>query len=205
MKIPNQFVIGLTGSIGMGKSTTADMFRTLGVAVWDADHSVHHLYSSSTQAIEAISNLCPAATVSGIVDRDVLTSWIKSTPDGLKQIEAVIHPLLAKNRQEFLESNPGKIVVLDVPLLFETGLYKNVDCVVVVSAPADVQRKRVLGRPNMTSERFEQILSKQLPDTDKRERADFVIETTSLETAQADVKKLLNLIRSKVTEEMPNA
>lgn len=198
-------VIGLTGSIGMGKTTTAQMFKSAGVPVWDADSTVHRLYSSDAAAINAISKICPAATVDGTVDREVLKDWIKTTPTGLRQLEQIVHPLVAKDRQGFLDTNPAQIVVLDVPLLFETGLNKTVDIVVVVSAPAEVQRQRVLARPNMDAAQFEAILAKQTPDADKRAGADFVIDTTSLDEAQAGVQTLLAAVRADQTQENPHA
>jgi dephospho-CoA kinase len=194
-------VIGLTGSIGMGKTTTAKMFLAAGIPVWDADNVVHRLYSNDKIAISAISKICPKATMTGVVDREALKVWLKSTPNGFSQLEAIIHPLVKQDRQAFLETNQAKIVVLDVPLLFETGLAKIVDYVVVVSAPAEMQRQRVLARPDITSEQFELILAKQVPDAEKRAGADFVIETTSLEVAEAAVQKVLTQIRTNTPQE----
>jgi dephospho-CoA kinase len=189
----------------MGKSTTAEMFKAAGVPVWDADSTVHRLYSSDARTVEAISKICPKATTSGTVDREDLKDWIKATPTGLKQLEQIVHPLVAQDRQEFLETNPAEIVVLDVPLLFETGLNASVDFVVVVSVPASVQRDRVLARPNMTEAQFKTILAKQTPDADKRARADFVIDTSSIDVAKAAVQEILNTIRSNQSQETSDA
>jgi dephospho-CoA kinase len=198
-------VIGLTGSIGMGKTTTAEMFKSAGVPVWDADSTVHRLYSQDAATIAAISEICPDATKTGNVDREILKDWIKTTPDGLTQLELIVHPRVAQDRKTFLETNPAQIVVLDVPLLFETGLFKDVDVVVVVSAPADIQRQRVLARPNMNEAQFNAILAKQMPDVDKRARADFIIDTTSLGVAEAAVQEILVTIRADQTQENPHA
>lgn len=198
-------MIGLTGSIGMGKTTTAQMFKSAGVPVWDADSTVHRLYSTDANAINAIAKICPDATKTGVVDREVLKDWIKATPTALRQIEQIIHPLVAQDRQTFLETNPAQIVVLDVPLLYETGLNKSVDVVVVVSTSPEIQRARVLSRPNMNTAQFETILAKQTPDADKRAGADFVIDTTSLDAAQAGVQTLLATLRAAKTQENPHA
>lgn len=189
----------------MGKSTTAEMFKAEGVPVWDADSTVHKLYSSDAGTIEAISKICPKATTTGIVDREILKGWIKETPMGLRQLEQIVHPLVAQDRQNFLETNPAQIIVLDVPLLFETGLNTSVDLVVVVTVSADVQRARVLARPNMTVAQFESILAKQTPDADKRAQADFVIDTSSIDVAKAAVQEILNSVQSNQPQETPDA
>ncbi|WP_372604475.1 dephospho-CoA kinase [Actibacterium sp.] len=196
MKKP--FLLGLTGSIGMGKSTTAAMFAEAGVPVWDADAAVHRLYGAGGAAVEPMRALHPAAIIDGAVSRAVLKNWIASDPTALKQIEAVIHPLVARDRADFIADNAGAgIVVLDVPLLFETGAAGAMDAVVVVSAPPEVQRARVLERGTMTEAEFETILAKQTPDSEKRARADFIIETTSPEAARAAVNGILAKIRGE--------
>lgn len=199
MTTARPIVIGLTGSIGMGKTTTAEMFKSAGVPVWDADSTVHRLYSQDAETIAEIAKICPDATRSGTVDREILKDWIKVTPDGLIQLEQIVHPSVAQDRQNFLETNPAEIVVLDVPLLFETGLYKSVDVIAVVSVPADIQRQRVLARSNMSEAQFEAILAKQTPDADKRARADFIIDTTTLDAAKAAVHKVLKTIRTDLS------
>ena len=171
-------LIGLTGSIGMGKSTTAAMFADLGVAVWDADAAVHRLYGFGGAGTKAIEALAPDAVQNGQVDRARLSAWIAEDPNRLKTIESVIHPLVAADRADFIDAASSDVVLLDIPLLFEGGGEKHVDQVVVVTAPAEVQRARVLERPGMTEEAFETILAKQVPDSIKREKADHLIDTS---------------------------
>ena len=192
------FIIGLTGSIGMGKSTTAQMFVALGIPVWDADAAVHRMYGPGGAAVEPLGSLYPAAIVDGAVSRDRLKDWIRSEPTALTQIEAIVHPLVTKDRQRFLDGADAPMVLVDVPLLFETEVQNRVDHVVVVSAPFDVQKARVLARPGMTEERFTYILSQQMPDVEKRARADTVIETTGLDDTRAQVESLLAKLRSKL-------
>lgn len=188
-------VIGLTGSVGMGKSTTAAMFADAGIAVWDADAAVHRLYAPGGLAVEPIGALRPEAVKNGAVDREALKAWIKSDPDALAKIEAVVHPLVAADRAAFIENTKTDIVVLDIPLLFEIGAVNEVDIVVVVTAPEELQRKRVLERDRMDVATFETILSKQMPDADKRARADYVIETVDMDATRAQVEKVINAVR----------
>ncbi len=183
------FVLGLTGSIGMGKSTTAQMFRDLGVPVWDADAAVHRLYSADGAAVGPVGALCPDAVASGSVDRGVLKEWLAQDPSRLAPLEAVVHPLVAADRAAFITETDAPLVVLDIPLLLEAGA--QVDAVLVVSAPPDVQRARVLTRAGMTDAQLDLILARQLPDTEKRARADYVIETTDMDSARAQVAALV--------------
>lgn len=191
--------LGLTGSIGMGKSTVAKMFAAEGAALWDADAAVHRLYAKGGAGAEAIAALAPKAVTAGAVDRAALRTEILADQSLLKQVEAVIHPLVAQDRAEAIASarasGAGEIV-LDIPLIFETGAAGAFDAVIVVSAPPDVQRARVLARPGMTKEAFEAILAKQVPDAEKRAKADFVIDTNlSLEDTATQVRDVLNHIR----------
>jgi dephospho-CoA kinase len=192
----SRLVLGLTGSIGMGKSTTAGMFRDQGVPVWDADAAVHRLYGPGAPGAEAISRIVPAAVTPEGVDRSVLKAAIAETPDLLQAIEAAIHPLVAADRQAFLDRHADAgIVMLDIPLLFETGGEDMVDRVIVVSTDPSEQRRRVLSRPGMDDATFERLLARQVPDAIKRARADHVIPTDTLETARAAVKELLTSLR----------
>lgn len=193
------FLLGLTGSIGMGKTTTTAMFAAEGVPVWDADATVHRLYARGGAGVAAIAALRPEAIVGGAVDRTRLKDWIAADPAALARIEAAIHPLVAADRAAFVEraalSGAG-LVLLDIPLLFETGADATVDATLVVTAPAEVQRARVLARPGMTEAQLATILARQMPDAEKRARATHVIETLTLEQARADVRRLIGRIRA---------
>lgn len=191
------FILGLTGSIGMGKSTTARMFADEGLPVWDADATVHRLYQPGQPAALAIGALFPAAIdPDGQVNRATLRAMIQADPTTLDRLNAAVHPIVAADRAAFLEANKtAEILLLDVPLLYEIGLDKACDAVAVVSAPADVQRDRVRSRGQMTEAEFQTILARQLPDAEKRKRASYIIPTTSLEAAAQAVKEVLADIR----------
>ncbi len=188
------FIVGLTGSIGMGKTETAKMFARLGVPVYDADAAVYALYAKGGAAVAAIEDTFPGTVADGAVDRAALMQRLRGDEAAFKRLEAIVHPLVLEARWTFLEeavAHGEKVVVLDIPLLFETGGGKDMDAIIVVSAPAEVQRKRVLGRPGMSVEKFEAILARQVPDAEKRAKADFIIETDKgLEQAFQDVKTI---------------
>jgi dephospho-CoA kinase len=172
-------ILGLTGSIGMGKSTTAKLFEEAGVPVYDADASVHRLYEG--EAAPAIEAAFPGTTVDGKVDRNRLSAKVVHDAAAMKLLEQIVHPMLGASRQKFLdqaERSGAPVVVVDVPLLFETGGEKRVDAVVVVTSTPEIQRERILARDNMTGEKLDAILARQLPDAEKRKRADFVVDTS---------------------------
>ena len=186
------FVLGLTGSIGMGKSATTDIFRRLGVPVHDADAAVHRLYGG--RAAPLIEKAFPRTVAGGVVNRARLGATVLSDPARLRELEAIVHPLVRGEEESFLErvSSLSPIAVLDIPLLFETGGETRCDAVLVVTAPAWVQRQRVLARPGMTEEKFNAILAKQMPDMDKRARAHFLVDTSrGFISAEAQVKSVL--------------
>lgn len=191
--------IGLTGSIGMGKSTTAQMFRDAGAPVLDSDQIVHDLYRGA--AVAPIEAAFPGVAVEGAVDRGRLAERVLGDPQALKRLEDIVHPLVWAARDQFLkdcEARGERIVVYDVPLLFETGAEKSVEVIVVVSAPEDVQSARVLARPGMTAEKFAAILAKQIPDAEKRARADFVVRTDQgLDAARAQVQDILRKLEER--------
>lgn len=191
------FLLGLTGSIGMGKSTTAQMFRDEGVPVWDADATVHKLYASGGAAVPEIHKRFPEAIIDGSVSREALKALIAADPEVLRQIEEIVHPLVAADRAEFLMRHSNTLVLLDIPLLYETKADLWLDAVVVVTAPFDVQRSRVLDRGTMTEAQFEMILSKQMPDAEKRARADYTIETVSMDAARSAVRKLVQHMKGQ--------
>lgn len=194
-------VLGLTGSIGMGKSTTAAMFADLGVPVWDADAAVHRLYAPGAPGSAALAGLVPEAVGAAGIDRGRLRAAIMAEPGLLAQVEGAIHPLVAADRTDFLDRARAEghpLVLCDIPLLYETGAERWLDRVAVVTAPADVQRARVLERPGMTEEAFAAILAKQLPDAEKRKRADFVIDTGhGVEPVRRQVARIVAELRGK--------
>ncbi len=193
--------VGLTGSIGMGKSQTAELFAEQGLPVYDADAEVHRLYGPGGAAVPLIREAFPEAVVEGRVDRQKLAAVVLSDPEALRRLERLIHPLVHRAEQEAVaraEREGADMIVLDIPLLFEKKREGEVDVIVVVSAPADVQRQRVLERPGMTADKFEAILSKQVPDAEKRRRADFVIETDQgLDHARAQVRNVIAALRRR--------
>lgn len=192
-------VIGLTGSIGMGKSAVAARLRTLGVGVCDADAEVHKLYEGA--AVAPIETAFPGTTSAGKVDRQKLAQALLSSPEKFKQLEAIVHPLVFEAERTFLRVEAARgasLAVLEIPLLLETGGERRVDCVIVVSAPSEAQRARVLARPGMTAEKLDQLLARQMPDAEKRKRADFVVDTggTHAET-DAQVDKIVESLQSR--------
>ncbi|MDF1679878.1 dephospho-CoA kinase [Ponticaulis sp.] len=193
--------LGLTGSIGMGKSATAQLFRDEGVPVYDADAAVHRIYEPGGSAVEAIAVEFPHAIEDGRVNRAALREIVIDDADLLKKLESIVHPLVGETQQEFrkhAEDSGADIAVLDIPLLFETGGNERVDYVAVVTAPADIQRQRVMAREGMTEAILEAILAKQTPDAEKRARADFIINTViDIDYAREQVRSLLSAIRRK--------
>ena len=191
-------VLGLTGSIGMGKSTTARFFAEEGVPVLDADAVVHALYDG--EAVAAIEAAFPGTSKDGRIDREELSRRVVGDPAALKRLESIVHPLVRAAQARFLadaERSGAPVAVLDVPLLFETGGDQRVDAVVVVSAPADVQRARTLDRAGMTAEKFDALMQKQMPDAEKRRRADFIVDTSqSFDSARAQVRAILAAVRA---------
>ncbi len=192
------FLLGLTGSIGMGKSTTAKMFAEEGCAVWDADAAVHRLYAKGGAAVAPMQAEFPAAIVEGAVSREALKEAIAADPTALPRIEAIVHPLVAEDRATFLADAESDIAVLDIPLLFETGGDAAMDAVACVTIPDDVQRDRVLARGTMTEAQFDAIRAKQMPAKEKCARSDYVIETDTLDHARAQVRAVIRDIREKL-------
>jgi dephospho-CoA kinase len=196
-KAPNgetqMIILGLTGSIGMGKSTTAQLFAEAGVPVYDADAAVHRLYEG--EAAPAIEAAFPGTTADGKVDRTKLSAQVVHDPAAIRRLEQIVHPMLGASRQKFFhdaEQSGAPVAVVDVPLLFETGGEKRVDAVVVVTTTPEIQRQRILARDNMTSEKLDAILARQLPDAEKRRRADFVVDTShGLDPVRARIRDIL--------------
>jgi dephospho-CoA kinase len=189
------FRLGLTGSIGMGKSTTAQMFRDLGVPVWDADATVHRLYAPGGAAVAPVSAAIPDVVIDGAISRDRLKLALKTDPNLLVRLESIVHPLVAEDRRGFIAANAdAPLIVLDIPLLFETGGQAGVDAVAVVTTDTERQKTRVMARPGMTQDLFDQILARQMPDAQKRDLADYIIETNTLEQARARVSELVQML-----------
>jgi dephospho-CoA kinase len=187
-------ILGLTGSIGMGKSTTAKLFAEAGVPVYDADATVHALYEG--EAAPSIEAAFPGTTVDGKVDRARLSARVVPDPSAMQQLEGIVHPMLGASRQKFLreaEQSGAPVAVVDVPLLYETGGEKRVDAVVVVTTTPEIQRQRILARDNMTGEKLDAILARQLPDAEKKKRADFVVDTShGLDPVRARIRDILD-------------
>ena len=189
------FRLGLTGSIAMGKSTTARLFREAGVPVWDADEAVHRLYARDGAAVAPLAALTPGAIRDGAVDRAALKSAIADDPGLIARIEAIVHPLVRADREAFVAAQDAPVVVLDIPLLYETGGAADCDAVAVVTTDAKTQRARAMERPGMTQAHLDMILAKQVPDAEKRARADYVIDTShGLEPVRAQVQTILETI-----------
>jgi dephospho-CoA kinase len=190
------FILGLTGSLGMGKSTTAGFFAEAGVPVHDADAVVHRLYEG--EAVAAIEAAFPGTTTSGKVDRSKLAARVLDDPDALRRLEAIVHPLVRAAEARFLadaRARGADVVLLDIPLLLETASDQRVDAIVVASAPSAVQRQRVLERPGMTQEKFDALLARQIPDSEKRRRGDFVVDTSrGFDAARAQVREILRAV-----------
>lgn len=194
------FALGLTGSIGMGKSTTAHLFAQEGCAVWDADAAVHRLYAAGGAAVAPIRAAFPEAIENGAVSRDALKRIISADPTALKRIESIVHPLVARDREAFRQAARSDILVFDIPLLFETGGDAQMDAVACVSIPPDEQKRRVMARGTMTEAQFEQIRAKQMPNDEKCARSDFVIVTDTLDHARAQVQDVVRQIRAGLAD-----
>ena len=198
--------VGLTGSIGMGKSETAKMFAALGVPVYDADAAVHRLYSQGGAAVAPLASAFPGVVKDGAVDRAELSKHVTGNPEATQRLQAIVYPLMAGERRKFLEdAAAADIVVFDIPLLFETRGEANMDAVVVVSAPSHIQRERVLARPGMTQEKFDYLHSRQMPDEEKRAKAHFVVVTDKgLEHAFEQVKMIVAELKHRRAKEQPS-
>lgn len=195
------FLLGLTGSIGMGKSQTAKMFAQLGLPVYDADAAVHAVYGPGGEAVAPIAEAFPGCVKDGQVDRSALALFVVGNAAALAQLEAIVHPIVGEKQKAFIEQaarQGADIVVLDIPLLYETKTQDRLDAVVVVSAPEALQRERVLSREGMTTEKLDRILARQMPDAQKRAQADFVVDTgQGLAHAEAQVRKIVAEIRAR--------
>jgi len=201
MSLNRTVLLGLTGSIGMGKSTTAAMFLKLGIPVWDADSTVHKLYAKNGAAVRFFKQEFPSSVLNGEVSRAILKNLIKEDINNLKKIEKIVHPLVAKDRLAFIENFKKyntPLIVLDIPLLFETGFYKLVDYIAVVTVDYTTQKKRVLDRESMTEEMFTQILNKQLSNEEKKRKADFIILTKTIEDAENKVQEIIAQLQRPV-------
>lgn len=194
------FLLGLTGSIGMGKSTTAKLFAEAGCAVWDADAAVHRMYSKGGAAVAALAEALPDAVVDGEVSRDQLKKMIGRDAEVLKTLEKIVHPLVGEDRAQFIKKATADIVVLDIPLLFETGGNRAMDAVVCVSVSPEIQKERVMARGTMTAEQFEQIRAKQMPNDEKCAQSDFVVVTDTLEHAREQVNDIVATIRKGLSD-----
>ncbi|QYX56989.1 dephospho-CoA kinase [Roseovarius sp. SCSIO 43702] len=194
------FLLGLTGSIGMGKSTTARMFRDAGCDVWDADVAVHRLYARGGEAVAPVADAFPGAVTDGAVSREELRRIIARDESALPRLEEIVHPLVAEDREKFIRTAQADIVVLDVPLLFENGMDEMMDAVVVVSTSPEAQRARVMERDGMSEESFKRLLAKQMPDREKRERADFIVITDTIDHARSQVNDIVAAIRKELED-----
>ena len=196
-------IVGLTGSIGMGKSTTADMFRAAGIRVNNADEVVHQLYSG--EAVPLVEAAFPGTTIAGVIDRQILSRKLAANPEKFKTLEKIVHPLVRAKEIDFIQNarrQGDDFVVLDIPLLFETGDLSRIDKIIVVTCPPEVQRQRVLQRPNMTEDKFELILSRQVPDMEKRAKADYIIDTgNGIDSARQQVAAIIKDLRSSPDRE----
>lgn len=192
------YLLGLTGSIGMGKSTTAGMFRDEAIPVWDADVVVHRLYAKNGAAVAPMAEVFPASIVDGAISRDILKRLIANDPSAFSKIEGIVHPLVAQDRADFIAGNQDPILLFDIPLLFETGADHWLSGVLVVTAPADIQKKRVMARPGMTEEQFNLIRDRQMPNDQKVAKADFIIETLTLTDTKAAVERLIAQIKGQL-------
>ena len=194
----NTFVLGLTGSIGMGKSTTAKMFEEAGIPVWDADVKVHQLYTGDTPVVQQIANIFPDAVENKTVNRETLKDLISKDKSVLQTLEKIVQPMISVSRNNFIASANNDIVVIDHPLLLESRSDSYCDAILVVSVDAETQRNRVLSRGSMDAETLDVIIAKQIPNAEKCKRADYIIETKTLEAARAQVQNVIKKIREQI-------